>query len=136
MRYTHQLAIFIILVFLFSLVTPALALKADKRIGSTFRSKSVEITNIRSTKKDKLQNGLSWYSFRAKVRNRTKRPIKISVIFSGVDRDGQEIQDLRFRDKTIKANNSIDLKDRTIMETRDYNQIYEWKVEKVTVKRL
>lgn len=109
---------------------------SSKRFGETFRSKSVEISAISSKKLEKNKTGLIWYAVKAKVRNRTNRPIKVTVIFQALDREGFEIEDVYFSNKLVKRNSTLLLADKEVMDAYTYKNIWEWKVKKVRVKKL
>jgi hypothetical protein len=107
---------------------------SKKRRGSTYRSKSIEISNIESIRHEKKRSGLIWYSIKANVRNRSKRTIKVSVCFQAVNRSGYELEDVCFYDKIIKKNDTRILSDRTVMDAKSYKDTWEWKIENLRIE--
>ena len=126
----------VILVAILLLIATALpaAGKSIKRRGSTYRTNTVEIFDIVSKKQENEKSGLIYYSIKAKVRNRTNHPVKITARFQAIDRSGYELEQASFYDKQIKARSTVNLTDRLVMQSRDYNNIKEWKVETLRIE--
>ncbi len=108
--------------------------RSKKRRGESFRSQSIEISNIESVRHEKSKSGLIWYSIKANVRNRTRQAINVTVCFQAVDRSGYELHDVCFHDEYIKKNTTRILSEKTVMEAKDYKNTWEWKIEKLRIK--
>lgn len=107
--------------------------RSSKRRGETYTTKSIEISQIESKRLEKQKSGLIYYSFKANARNRTKGNIEVSVCFQAVDRSGYELEEACFWNKTIRKNGTATLTDKLVMDTKDYQNIWEWKIERLSI---
>ncbi len=129
---------FIILIITFLATTIAFHAQGSsskKRRGTTVNTNSFEISNIESKRLENDKSGLIYYSFKARIRNRTKRTLKASFTFHAIDRDGYELEDVYLYDQVIKRNSTRILSDRQLMQRNDYDDIWEWKVVKVRLEK-
>lgn len=111
------------------------AFGANKKvIGNNIKTRSFEITRIASKRLENTRSGLIYYSFKAHVRNRTKRTLKASFYFQGLDRDGYEIEDVHFYDRVIKANSTVRLSDKLVIDRRDYDKLWKWEAYRVRIE--
>ncbi len=118
----------IIFLLFFITAIPAQSLTNKFRNGSTYTSKAIEITNITSQRLQDRDSGYVRYLFEAKVRNRKNHPIRVTVGFQAIDRDGYEIEDVYFYERYIKKNGTGLFTDRDVIYVQDYENIWEWKV--------
>lgn len=125
---------FIAFIFTILLTTSAIGGTSKIRRGSTFTSNKVEVTNIESKLLDNEYSGHGYYSIKAKVRNRTDKTIKVSIFFQAIDRDGYELEEVYFYDKSIRARGTANLTDRNSISIDDYENIWTWKIEKLKVE--
>jgi exonuclease I len=119
----------IIFVLLFITAIPAESLTNKFRRGSTYTSEAVQITNISSQRLQDKDTGSVKYSFEAKVRNQKNHPIKITIGFQAIDRDGYEIKEIYFSKKFINRKGTGLFSNRYRMDVLDYERIWEWKIK-------
>ena len=126
-----NLCIFITIILLATSSTVAVSGSSTIRRGSTVSTKSYEISGIESKRLENDASGLIYYSFKARVRNRTNKKLKATFYFQAVDRNGYEREDVVLYDKSIEAQGTAVISDRLVIKRSDYDAIWEWKFEKI-----
>ena len=103
------------------------------RRGSTFTSKSFQITNIKSKRLEDRKSGLIRYAIQVKVRNRINHPLTFTLGLQAIDRSGYEVEDVLFYREYVKPRGTAYLTDRNLLDIDLYNDIWEWKVQTLKV---
>lgn len=109
--------------------------RALKKQGSTYITTGFEVSQIESKNLEKgKSSGHIWYTFKASVRNKTNKPYTLSICFQGVDREGYERDEACFYDEYIGKYETRMFTDKKVMDARDYDSIWEWKVDNIRAR--